>query len=81
MEPFGQAHNALTREQSGTGLGLPISASLAELNGGRLTVTSVRDVGTTVSVILPVNPPADRFDPDKIDPDAELEEPVGAAVD
>lgn len=59
MQPFGQAHNALTREQSGTGLGLPISANLAELNGGRFIVTSARGEGTTVRVILPVVAPAE----------------------
>ncbi|HXP72529.1 MAG TPA: PAS domain-containing sensor histidine kinase [Stellaceae bacterium] len=53
LTPFGQVENALTREQQGTGLGLPLARSLAELHGGRLDVRSTRGVGTTVTVALP----------------------------
>jgi two-component system sensor histidine kinase HydH len=39
---------------TGTGLGLPIARRNIELNGGTITVTSVRHQGTTVEVTLPV---------------------------
>jgi signal transduction histidine kinase len=38
---------------SGTGLGLPIAKRNIELSGGTITVSSVRDQGTTVEVTLP----------------------------
>ncbi len=55
MKPFGQAHNAMTRGQEGTGLGLPLAKALTELHGGTLTLNSVPDEGTTVRVWLPAN--------------------------
>ena len=53
MEPFGQVDNTLARSFEGTGLGLPLARRLAELHGGRLTMHSVKGVGTTVEVLLP----------------------------
>lgn len=38
---------------SGTGLGLPIAKRNVELSGGRISVESVRNEGTTVTVVLP----------------------------
>ena len=38
----------------GTGLGLPISARIVERCGGKISIESERDSGTTVSVSLPV---------------------------
>jgi nitrogen fixation/metabolism regulation signal transduction histidine kinase len=38
---------------TGTGLGLPIAKRNVELNGGTISVTSVRDQGTTVAITLP----------------------------
>jgi nitrogen fixation/metabolism regulation signal transduction histidine kinase len=40
---------------TGTGLGLAIARRNIELNGGTITVTSERDRGTTVEMVLPVN--------------------------
>jgi signal transduction histidine kinase/Tfp pilus assembly protein PilF len=54
MEPFGQAESAYARLHGGVGLGLPIVKSLVQLHGGRLTVTSEVDVGTTARVHLPM---------------------------
>jgi signal transduction histidine kinase len=51
--PFGQANNAMTRKHQGTGLGLPLARSLAELHGGALTLRSEPGVGTTVTLSLP----------------------------
>jgi len=39
---------------TGTGLGLPIAKRNVELSGGSISVTSERDVGTTVELVLPV---------------------------
>ncbi|MBI2188317.1 MAG: HAMP domain-containing histidine kinase [Acidobacteria bacterium] len=38
---------------TGTGLGLPIAKRNVELSGGAIRVTSERDVGTTVELVLP----------------------------
>ena len=51
--PFVQIADAMTRNHEGSGLGLPLSKSLAELHGGRLDLTSKIGVGTTVRVSLP----------------------------
>jgi signal transduction histidine kinase len=53
MEPFGQVENSLARSFAGTGLGLPLARGMTELHGGRLTLRSVKGVGTTVEVCLP----------------------------
>ena len=53
LEPFGQVENTLARSYEGTGLGLPLARQMTELHGGRLTVRSVKGVGTTVEVWLP----------------------------
>lgn len=51
--PFGQVDSSLNRQQTGTGLGLPLSRALAELHGGRLDIESAPGRGTTVRVVLP----------------------------
>ncbi|MCB1517689.1 MAG: PAS domain S-box protein [Hyphomicrobiaceae bacterium] len=63
-EPFFQAGQGLARRYEGTGLGLSIVKGLIELHGGQLSATSTRDVGTTMTVLLPVDGPdaADRHD-------------------
>ena len=53
MEPFGQVADALNRNHGGTGLGLPICASLMELHNGTLTIESTKDIGTSVSAKFP----------------------------
>ena len=53
FEQFRQVDNSLTRTVGGTGLGLPISKSFAELQGGDLTVASEVNVGSTFSVNIP----------------------------
>jgi two-component system, cell cycle sensor histidine kinase PleC len=51
---FGQVASTWSRRHAGTGLGLPLAIGLVELHGGRLTIESVKDSGTTVRVFLPV---------------------------
>jgi signal transduction histidine kinase len=51
--PFGQVESAFSRTHHGTGLGLPLAKSLAELHGGELNLESAPGVGTTVTVTLP----------------------------
>jgi signal transduction histidine kinase len=54
--PFRQVDGSLSRQHEGTGLGLPLAKSVAELHGGRLTVESAVNEGTTVTVTLPMRP-------------------------
>src|SRR3546814_19613152 len=37
MAPFGQVHSSLSRTYAGTGLGLPLTRHLVDLNAGALT--------------------------------------------
>jgi cell cycle sensor histidine kinase DivJ len=53
MQPFYQVDNDLTRSAQGTGLGLPLTKSLIELQGGRMTLESRPGEGTIVSVYMP----------------------------
>jgi signal transduction histidine kinase len=53
MQPFYQVDNDLTRRAQGTGLGLPLTKSLIELQGGRMTIESRPGEGTIVSVYMP----------------------------
>jgi signal transduction histidine kinase len=53
LEPFGQVSDVLTRQTGGTGLGLPLTAKLVELHGGRLAIESVPGSGTTVTLLFP----------------------------
>ena len=56
FEPFVQAAND-SRHSQGTGLGLPISRSLARAHGGDLWVESKMGEGTTFFFTLPFHPP------------------------
>ena len=53
LTPFGQVDGSRTRWREGTGLGLPIAKSLVELHGGELKVSSKKNKGTEVWVMLP----------------------------
>jgi signal transduction histidine kinase len=53
FEPFEQVEDHLTRQNEGTGLGLPIAKALLELHGGRLVLHSETDRGTTAELYLP----------------------------
>jgi two-component system, cell cycle sensor histidine kinase PleC len=51
--PFEQVENEHAKANQGTGLGLALCRSFAEMHGGTLTITSEQGVGTMVSVKLP----------------------------
>ncbi len=51
FEPFYQTQNS---HFSGTGLGLSLSKSLMELNGGTITLQSLKDKGTRFTLTLPL---------------------------
>ncbi len=53
MSPYGQIDSQLSRKHEGTGLGLPISQSLATLHGGTLVVESEPGRGTVITLTLP----------------------------
>jgi signal transduction histidine kinase len=53
LNPFEQVADHLTKENEGTGLGLPIARALIELHGGDLALSSELGIGTTVALRLP----------------------------
>ena len=54
FERFYRADSGRARDVGGTGLGLAIVRHLVEAHGGRVEAASTLDVGTTVSVHLPI---------------------------
>lgn len=74
MTPFGMVESAFSRRRQGTGLGLPIVASLAKLHGAKLEIVSEPGSGTQVMLTFP----AVRVVPD---PAAKVELDRGAIGD
>ena len=62
FDAFYQIDSTATRRAGGTGMGLAISRSLAELQGGNLTVASTMGQGSCFSLTLPTTAPSE---PDK----------------
>ncbi len=53
MRPFEQVEGAMSRQNGGTGLGLPYCQKISEIHGGRLTLESALGLGTRCRIILP----------------------------
>ena len=53
FKPFVQLDSSLARKYEGTGLGLSLTARLAELHGGSVEVESVPGEGSRFTVVLP----------------------------
>jgi PAS domain S-box-containing protein len=56
FQRFVRASNARTSGRPGTGLGLSVVKAIVELHGGRVSVESVLEQGTTFSIHLPAAP-------------------------
>ena len=63
FKPFNQADGSSTRQFGGTGLGLIICKQLIELQGGRISLQSIPNVGTTVDFTLPFTLPPGKHLP------------------
>ena len=62
-QPFEQVSKTKDRNHEGTGLGLALTKSFAEMHGGRMMLSSIYGEGTTVAFLLPIGGPAAiRFD-------------------
>lgn len=55
LSPFGQVDSELSRSGSGTGLGLTLVRALIKMHGGHLDLFSQKGVGTTASIVFPVD--------------------------
>jgi signal transduction histidine kinase len=51
-----RSQNALLTRDDGTGLGLPMAKSILKAHGGRISVTSIENSGSTFTVTLPLIP-------------------------
>ncbi|CAN1213330.1 hypothetical protein TUMEXPCC7403_24205 [Tumidithrix helvetica PCC 7403] len=70
FKPFMQIDSSLSREYSGTGLGLALAKQIANLHGGDVTVNSILGKGSCFSVYLPYDGAANNIVPTIPTPDA-----------
>src|SRR5690606_25170789 len=56
--PYRPTNSSLTRTAGGTGLGVPISKSLSDMQGGEMFVSSRVNVGSIFSITIPLEPTA-----------------------
>lgn len=55
FEPFHKVNSSPVRDNRGIGLGLSITKQLVDLMGGKITLNSEIGIGSTFTVILPIN--------------------------
>lgn len=55
FEEFRQLDGSYSRAYKGSGLGLSITRNLVRMMGGKISVKSTLDVGSTFTVVLPIN--------------------------
>jgi signal transduction histidine kinase len=53
LSPFGQVDSSMSRNNVGTGLGLPLTKKLTEIMGGTFIFQSEKDLGTSVTLRFP----------------------------
>ena len=53
LSPFVQVDSSLSRKREGTGLGLPLTKSMIEMQGGTLEIQSEPGVGTVARLAFP----------------------------
>ncbi|NIA70939.1 CHASE2 domain-containing protein [Pelagibius litoralis] len=53
FEPFRRVDHALASNLEGIGLGLPLTKAMIEMHGGKLEVASVKNHGTTATLVFP----------------------------
>jgi signal transduction histidine kinase len=76
--PFEQVESSLNRTHNGTGLGLPLTAAMMMLHGGRIDIDSEIDRGTTVALTFPPSRLVDGREREAL-PEAAIDAPTGAA--
>ena len=55
MQPFVQVDSGIDRKYEGTGLGLSLVKSMAELDGATVGIESASGIGTTVTIRFPAS--------------------------
>ena len=53
LEQFGQVQSTYSRNFQGTGLGLPLVSKFMDVLGGKMDITSQKQIGTTVNLSFP----------------------------